>query len=91
MKIEITVRRPEGNIEKVITEKFGNLNKALWQKMIETTRSSGKGECLSYRKIETEIVYNPNEKAQCSFCGTWSIAKKMEKRGIDFFHRGCTI
>jgi hypothetical protein len=90
MKHEITIRRPNGNIEKVITEKFGSLNYNLWNQMIIATRKAGRGECLSYRKIEEKRVYNPNEKAKCSSCCCWGIAKDMEKRGIDFYHRGCT-
>lgn len=95
MKIEITVKRPNGNIETTITEKFGSFNQAIWEKMITATKNAGRGECLSYREIKKERTFDPSEKIQCSCCGAWSLISDMvgikDKKGVyDYYHRGCT-
>lgn len=76
MRIEITIKRPEGDIERVITEKFGDLNQALWQKMINTTRAAGRGECLSYKKIiekriQRKRIETSNNGSLCPRCNSY--------------------
>jgi len=71
-KIELTVRRPEGNIETVdVSAKFrGCWNKQLFAQIQAATAKAGKGEVLSY--TETEAVWEKEEKdyfEHCERCG----------------------
>lgn len=50
---EITVKRPNGEIEIVTNDKFAVINDTLFGKMREATRNAGKGELLSYKYVDT--------------------------------------
>jgi hypothetical protein len=49
---EITVKRPNGEIEKVMNDKFAVINDTLFGKMKEATSAAGKGELLSYKYVD---------------------------------------
>ena len=74
--IELTIKRPEGNIEKVQRE--GGMTATMFAKMQEATRSAGRGEILSWELVDDrtdaekaahtnldEIARVENEMAKC--------------------------
>ena len=50
--IELTIKRPNGEIEKVATE-FAGMTKVLFGKIQEATRNAGRGEVLSWELVDT--------------------------------------
>jgi hypothetical protein len=50
--IELTVKRPNGEIEKVLNDKFFSLHPDLFAKMKEATRNAGRGEILSWKDVD---------------------------------------
>ena len=53
---EVTVRRPNGQIETGIHPKVNVMTPALWAQMAAQMTKAGRGECLSYRNITVEIT-----------------------------------
>jgi hypothetical protein len=49
--IELTIKRPNGEIEKVQRE--GGMTKVMFEKMQEATRNAGRGEVLSWELVDT--------------------------------------
>jgi uncharacterized small protein (DUF1192 family) len=49
--IELTIKRPNGEIEKVQRE--GGMTKIMFEKMQEATRNAGRGEILSWEQVDT--------------------------------------
>jgi len=69
-KVEITVRRPNGQIETAVSPKFERLNDILFAKMVKATKDAGRGECLSYRNIEAVVEMEDSDyQARCQRCG----------------------
>lgn len=50
---EVTVRRPNGKTETIIHPKVDVMTSALWAQMAAQMSKAGRGECLSYRNVET--------------------------------------
>jgi|GEM_PF-6041192 hypothetical protein len=50
--IELTIKRPNGEIEKVATE-FAGMTKVLFGKIQEATRNAGRGEVLVWELVDT--------------------------------------
>jgi len=79
--IELTIKRPNGEIEKVQTSKFGySLSKVLFGKIQDATKAAGKGEVLSWGKVDDRTA---EEKA------AHDLADKIEglKIGLAKAHR----
>ena len=53
---EVTVRRPNGQIETGIHPKVRVMNPALWAQMAAQMAKAGRGECISYRNVEITII-----------------------------------
>lgn len=50
---EITVKRPNGEIEKVMNDKFAIIDDNLFKRMKDATSAAGKGELISYKYVGT--------------------------------------
>ena len=51
--IELTIKRPNGEFEKVKTDKFGfSLSKPLFDKIRTATKNAGKGDVLSWSTVD---------------------------------------
>lgn len=50
--IELTIKRPNGEIEKVETE-FGGMTQVMFEKIQEATLNAGRGEVLSWELVDT--------------------------------------
>lgn len=50
-RCEITIRRPNGDIEVVVHPKITAMDAATWARMCKINRDAGRGECLSYRNV----------------------------------------
>lgn len=54
LRAEITIRRPNGNVETVPAPGTKELNDKLFARIKEATKSAGRGECLSYENLTEE-------------------------------------
>ena len=75
-KAEITVRRPNGQIETAAHPKFETLNDVLFAKIVKATREAGRGECIGYRNIDAVVEMEESDyMSRCERCG-----KKVDTR-----------
>lgn len=59
--VELTIRRPDGNIEVVRHPKFAAINDQIFAQLVSATKAAGRGDILSYANItkdveETDVV-----------------------------------
>lgn len=54
--VEITIRRPGGEIEMVRHPSLPALNDAAFARIAEATKAAGRGEALSYQNFTKEIL-----------------------------------
>jgi hypothetical protein len=53
MKLIISIRRPEGNIEEVdVSQKFAGMNDSMFAKIRQATMDGGRGEPLSWKWVD---------------------------------------
>jgi len=79
--IELTIKRPNGEIEKVQTDKFGcSLSEPLFLKIRAATKEAGKGDVISWATVDNRTE---EEKAQHE---TLSKISKLEAK-IAIAHR----
>lgn len=53
-RCEVTIRRPDGQIETVVHPKIDHMTPQMWEMMKDAMRKAGRGECLSYNNIIEE-------------------------------------
>lgn len=63
IKLTLTVKRPNGEIEKVVHPKLTFITEAQFKQIQKDTKAAGRGEVLSY-EIEREVVDNRAVKEQ---------------------------
>lgn len=62
VRADITIRRPNGNIEVVAAPGTKELNDKLFSRINAATKEAGRGECLSYENItEEKLVDGPSD------------------------------
>ena len=68
-RTEITIKRPNGEIE-IVTPKFTELNDNLFSQIKKATADAGRGECLSYKNIAAIIEPEESDyQRRCERCG----------------------
>ena len=63
IKLTLTVKRPNGEIESIVHPKLTFITEAQFKQIQKDTKAAGRGEVLSY-EIEREIVDNRSLKEQ---------------------------
>lgn len=57
MKVIVDIRRPNGDVETLdISDKFTNMNDALFANLKKQVKAAGRGELLSYRTEKPELT-----------------------------------
>lgn len=86
-KCEVTVKRPNGQIETVVHPKIDYMLPALFEQMKKAMRDAGRGEPLSYKNIDTVFEMEDKDcKTTCARCGTTLDIRKdwKQKEWIKF-------
>lgn len=75
-KVELTIKRANGEIETVTTEKFGEISERIFNRIKEETAKAGRGEVLSYTNIPAVIEMEQADIELQEYC---KHQEKMEK------------
>lgn len=68
-KVEITVKRPNGEIEIIIHPKIDWMNDQIFAQMNKAMKDAGRGVCLKYRNIDAVIEMEERDyQGRCERC-----------------------
>ena len=54
--VELTVRRPNGNVEVVSNDKLTQINDRTFAQIVAQTKAAGRGDVLSYTNVSKNVV-----------------------------------
>jgi len=69
-KVEVTIRRPSGEIETIIHPRVTYMTDSLLAQMRQAMAVAGKGEVISYRNIDAIVEMEESDyQTRCTRCG----------------------
>jgi hypothetical protein len=77
MKVEVTIRRPNGQIETITHPNISFMTAPMWEAMKKAMLAANKGECLSFQNIIPQLSKSETERSRIS---------KMFRRAADLMH-----
>jgi hypothetical protein len=81
-RCEVTVKRPNGQIETIVHPKIDRMNDALYGQMKAAMKTANKGECVSYKNIDAVVEMEDADYAgHCKRCST-----KIDTRNGNYCH-----
>ncbi len=66
--VELTVKRADGKIEKVVTDNFGEIDDRTFAKIKAANKNAGRGDVLEYRNIPAIIEWEKADLELQDYC-----------------------
>ena len=69
-RTDITVKRPNGDMETITHPKIDYMTPAIWEQMCKAMSDAKRGECISYRNIDAVMEMEESDyQGHCERCG----------------------
>lgn len=69
-RVEVEVKRPNGEVEKIVHPNIVVMTKELFAQMNKAMKDAGRGVCLSYKNIEAVVEMEESDyQGRCERCG----------------------